>query len=60
MPFPGEADGAVKAVSPAPRGRSGAESLDGPAASRRIGNVMPRVWSGEGLDVARVILQTGY
>jgi hypothetical protein len=40
MPSPGSTERPVKAVSPACRGRSGAESLDGAEASRRISDVM--------------------
>ena len=52
MPFPGSTERPVKAVSPACRGRSGAESLDGAEASRRISDVMAAsvvVTAGEGL-----------
>jgi hypothetical protein len=47
-PSPGERAGAVKAGSPARRGRSEAESLDGPASSPRISFVMPEARPGEG------------
>jgi hypothetical protein len=40
MLSPGSTECPVKAVSPACRGRSGAESLDGAEASRRISDVM--------------------
>ena len=40
MPPPGSTESPVKAVSPAARGRSAAESLDGIEASRTIGDVM--------------------
>ena len=40
MPSRGSTERPVKAVSPVCRGRSGAESLDGAEASRRITNVM--------------------
>ena len=40
MPPPRSTESPVKAVSPAARGRSAAESLDGIEASQKIGDVM--------------------
>lgn len=42
LPGPGTHDGPVKAASPACRGRSEAESLDGTASCPTIGDAMPR------------------
>jgi hypothetical protein len=53
MPSPGSTERPVKAVSPACRGRSGAESLDGAEASRRITDVMAATGAVSGVDRLR-------
>src|SRR5262245_60989858 len=53
MPFPGSTECPVKAVSPAERGRSEAESLDGAEASRRMSSVMAATGAVSGVERLR-------
>src|SRR5438128_1712647 len=53
MPSPGSTERPVKAVSPACRGRSEAESLDGAEASRRISLVMAASVGVDGVECLR-------